>query len=111
MCSDTGKGFFYPYILTLFYGKDIHDLEDQKEQLIVSPAEKAPKSLMQNALQLGFCACGLYVSNFFKDFTINNKLLLVIPVCVTFYRMNSFLKKSMFFFKKMIIYFEKSYCG
>ena len=59
---ETGHGLLYPYLLTLFYGRDDHDVEQgQKETATATP--KAPASMLQTAIKLVCCAGGLYVSH------------------------------------------------
>jgi len=59
--KETGHGVLYPYLVNLFYGADIHDVEKGNQE----DAQATPKpqpTILQNALKLCFCACGLYTS-------------------------------------------------
>jgi len=59
--KDSGSGFWYPYLVNFFYGKDLHDVE-QGAKDTVSPAAKPQMTTLQIAIKLCFCAGGLYSS-------------------------------------------------
>jgi len=59
--KDGGSGFWYPYLVNFFYGKDLHDVE-QGAKDTVSPAPKPKMTTLQIAIKLCFCAGGLYSS-------------------------------------------------
>jgi adenosine 3'-phospho 5'-phosphosulfate transporter B2 len=59
--KDGGSGFWYPYLVNFFYGKDLHDVE-QGAKDTVSPAPKPQMTTLQIAIKLCFCAGGLYSS-------------------------------------------------
>jgi len=64
--KDSGSGFWYPYLVNFFYGKDLHDVE-QGAKDTVSPAAKPQMTTLQIAIKLCFCAGGLYVRMFLLE--------------------------------------------